>query len=511
MVHSLPHTTFETKKFERYLTKATRQSVLVPHHSDPVLTCLSFLYNTTSRNVFPDYSTLPVEILQMIAREVAIPNEQECAEFRLGIDTRDRISVHLFKMRLVCRTLCCTATSVFVALTQRDNFSDYKTLYLPPSSGSLARLKKTFTGKDKIIAGLVTKVVYQITAAQSEDTEVDFLREMLYDDIGGCSGGCGPGSRKCVRTIVAKNVQMFGEQYTRDDDFALDLAGPTGRRDLQAILTRLKSLKVVRAEVEDFWGETFDYLLGSPDENHAVGRIPFLHGFPVFVEQLSKSTATDFQLVGLGSHAFSELYPMEVLKLGRKKNFMSNITHFELTASHRDVVQREDWMDEPELGPLRRGDRINILLGCLKNLTSLTIGCRDDYVASSDPHPGDALWLQDILNSQQWPRLRSLTLHTLNFDSGTLHRLLNKHRRIETLVLDKLKHVSSQDWLGLLEHLRRYPALTEASITVLRDLHAHHARLSSIISDYDVAPQTQAWVDIGAYVVEARPEIVELE
>jgi len=174
MVHSLPHTTFETKKFERYLTKATRQSVLVPHHSDPVLTCLSFLYNTTSRNAFPDYSTLPVEILQMIAREVAIPNEQECAEFRLGIDTRDRISVHLFKMRLVCRTLCCTATSVFVALTQRDNFSDYKALYLPPSSGSLARLKKTFTGKDKIIAGLVTKVVYQITAAQSEDTKWTF-------------------------------------------------------------------------------------------------------------------------------------------------------------------------------------------------------------------------------------------------------------------------------------------------------------------------------------------------
>jgi len=448
----------------------------------------------------------------MIAHEVAIPDEQECTEFQQGINTRDRISIHLFKMRLVCRTLCCSATSVFVALTQRDNFSDYKTLYLPPTSGSLAQLKKTFTGKDKIIAGLVTKVVYQITAAQSHDTDVEFLREMMYDsDIGNCEGACGPGSRKCVRVIAAKNVEMFEDQCSKDEDFALDLDGPNGRRDLQAILTRLKSLKVVRAEVEDFWGETFEFLLGSPGENEAVGRSAYTHGLPVLIEQLSKSVATDLQLVGLGSHALIDLNPLAVMKLGRTKNFMSNITNFELEASHRDVVQREDWMEEPELGPLRRGDRINILLSYLKNLTTLVIGCRNDYSASGGPHIHDAVWLHDVLQEQRWPKLRSLTIHTTNVNLSTLLQTLIKHDGIETLVLNKLKHMLSDQWFHLLGFLRKKLALTEASITLARGVYDDHGELSKIISDYDVAPQTEVWVDVGAHVVKTMPEIVEIE
>lgn len=460
----------------------------------------SFLVNAAAMRRFPDYSTLPVEILRMIAHEVAKPSVHE--------EKRHQISINLFKLRLVCRTLSCTATSVFVALTQRDCFSDYTTIYLPPKTGSLEDLKSIFTAKDKTMSNLITKVIYQITTAQREETDEQYLVDRVCDDCDSCS--CDEDSCESPRLIAARNVATFEAQTGRDDVFASALSSIKGTRALRAILTRLARLKVVRIEVEDFWEDYFVSYWGSPSENEAVGVIAYRQGLPVLLEELSKASATHVQLCGLGSYAFAGLYPLKMMKLKRAKNFLANITNFELTASRRDVVQMEEYMDEPELRPMRRADRISVLLSCFKNLSTLKIGYDDQYDDLGLGHLGDAEWLDTVLEAQVWPELKSFTLTKFHVEQDTLDGFFDLHEDLEAVVLDRLQNLDSDEWYSVLSTLHGNLSLSTATITIPRNLHPVHAELNKILSNYDKDSKSPR-IDVGAYVVQRSPKVEELE
>jgi len=436
----------------------------------------------------------------MIVHEVAKPCVHE--------ETRHLISIHLFKLRLVCRTFSCTATSVFVALSQRDPFSDYKTIYLPPKSGSLEDLKAIFTAKDKTMSSLITKVVYQITAAHRDETDEQYLVDRVCDESDCCD--CDQDSCQSPRLTVAQHVAIFEAQTGRDDEFASELSSTKGTRALRAILTRLPRLKVVRMEVEDFWEDYFVNYWGSPTENAAVGVTAYRQGLPVLLEELSKASATQVQLCGLGCYAFAGLYPLKMIKLKRSKHFLANITHFELTASRRDVVQMEEYMDEPELRPMRRADRISVLLSCFKNLSTLKIGYDDAYDDLGLGHLGDAEWLDTVLEAQVWPQLTSYALTKFHVEQDTLDSFFDSHEDLEIVVLDRLQNLDSDEWYSVLSTLQGNMTLSSAIITIPRNLHPVHAELSKIMSDHDKDNKCPR-VDVGAHVVKSSLKLEEVE
>lgn len=435
----------------------------------------------------------------MIAHEVAKTCAHEAPRCKcFAANKPEKISVHLFKLRLVSRTFSCAATSVFVDLARRKEFTEYKVLYLPPKSVSLEDLAKIFTSKDRTLANLITKVVYQITTARDEDIDTEYLADYfgdMLDDHDDPLGKCVRASAAKVHELIDRNVSLFGEHCSAGAKFANDLCSTKGVRNFRAVLAGLRKLKAVRIEVEDFWDDTFDSFASSTSQHGAVGLAAYHEGVPAILEHLSKSGATNVQLDGFGSHAWAGLEPIKTIKLAKSRNFLAKITHFELGVSRRDDVFMEDWMQEPEHGPMRRGDRINILLNCLKGLRSLVI-TSEPFNSEKD----DTQWLDDVLIGQTWPLLRSFTLKHAYVRSATLSSFFLLHKSLKAVVLDGLYNISSPQWYELLDTLRSESELSTASITIHEAMCNGDPRMIQIKSEHGKDARAP-WVDLGAYVV----------
>lgn len=442
----------------------------------------------------------------MIAHEVAKTRAHEAPKCACVARSK-KISVHLFKLRFVSHIFCRTATSVFLALVRRQDFSEYKTLYLPSTSMNLEDLTKTLAGKDKTIANIITKVVFQITTARNEDIDTDYLSDYFGDVLHGHHDGvCVRVSAANVHELIDRNVSLFEKHCSADAAFANDICLPKGIRNIRTLFAGLRKVKTVRFEVDDFWDETFDNFSSLTVQHEAVGLTAYRESVPTILEHLSKSGATDLQLIGFGSHAWAGLDPIRMMKLGRSRNFLGNITHFELNVSRRDDLDMQEWMQEPEHGLMRRGDRVRMLLSYLKKLKSLVI-----IGEVSNSERSDTDWLEDVLQGQTWPHLRSFTLKSVYVRPATLSSFFRLHQGLEVVVFGLLFLITAAHWYDLLEALRTQMELSSASTMIRRDLLTGHARMAQIMSEHDKDPKDLLWVDVGAYVVKGPVKIEELE
>lgn len=217
----------------RYAASCPRRRRLESSQSrDGVKTNSTISFHSALQN--SDYSILPPEILQIVARHAAAMHIHE--------EDNLQISPDLFKMRLVCRSFSGAAGAVFISMAQQAKFSDYRILRLPPKSANLLELKAVVERSDPPMSPLVTSIVYHITSAASAAPD--------YDDIGRClnnsesSCDCENMCILCDPRIVARrNLSRLEEQHTMQYTFAKHLHSSPCLAHLRGILEHLSNLK----------------------------------------------------------------------------------------------------------------------------------------------------------------------------------------------------------------------------------------------------------------------------
>lgn len=407
-------------------------------------------------------------------------------------------------MRLVCRRFASAATFVFADLTSREEFDEYTVLNFPPSSMTLERLRAVLMSKAETLLDPIQKLVYHVTTAVNADLDTDYLSDWFIScdwvDCDGCP--CGSGCHE--RNMADKNVALFLQQCADQDTFANRVSSPFGTTQLGAILSRLKSLDEIHINVEDYWEHLFGWDTATA-ETSAVGINIYRNVFPVLLEQLSRSRASSLVFSGWGSHAWAGLPPSKLVELSRKRNFLNNITSFELIANHRDDTNMLDGLDEPYYTELRRGDRASLLLGCMKNLASLTLSVSDDKDHSSSEAFRDREWLYDVLGTQAWKGLRSFSLKNFRANEEALAQFFKNHTRcLREVCLDNLD-IPNRDLIVVLKLMRAELQLKESEIIVLMSK-VHDQELKTIAAQRGVeVPDRGAFKDLGLYTIVDRP------
>lgn len=442
----------------------------------------------------------------MIAAEVAVSTKHE------GHD--HPISPALFKMRLICRTFAAAATFVFLKLVSREDHSQYKVLNFPPRSGRLDGLKTALCAKDKTMPNLITSMVFHVTTALEDSPQDDYLHDFFHDMIDEDCDGRGDLEYSChCGELVEANYAFFAQQCVLQDNFATHLKTGNGASNLGSIMARLKNLQQVELKIEDFWSDLYTFGI-STAETQVAGSTVFQNAIPVFLEQLSRSRASSLKFTGWGSHAWAGLHPLKLVELSRKKNFLSNITTFELNVTHRDNTDCPDGWDESLHYALGRGDRVCLLLSCMKNLASLTLEITDVNPRPGDETYGDKQWLRDVLSRQSWNGSRSFVLKDFKANEDSLKDFLMQHRgALREIRMEKIE-ISDADLLTCLNLMRTKLQLAQAYVDVepthvlatdLKDIIAKHG------SDVPAEALHAARKNIGGYVTGRRPEVIDLE
>jgi len=452
----------------------------------------------------PSYTTLAPELLYMIAEHVAKVDAHEKKD--------QKISKDLLKMRLVCKQFSEVATATFLSLIQTNHYDDYTTLHLPPKSGSLDLVASALSAKGSM-SSIVTNVKYHVVRSPVREPDYE---EWLYDvvseggEAGDCSCGLHHGSTQTIDRAMSKNMSRFRKLCQAQDSFAEDLLKPSSARRLRDILARLPKLASVHVDLFDFWSGSSCDFLESEDETPPSSF--YKSAFPVLLEAIGSSGAKELKSNGFGSYCLGGLHPLLINKLGRKKDFLKNIVNIDLVMTHCDDIGELDY-GEPYLTSLRRGDRLNLLLSCVKNLERLSLSYNDDTWFSGLEIHGDEQWLEDVFQAQKWPGLKSLTLRKFHIKTTMLLILFRTHKAtLNQITLDNIKGISATDWLLLLSFMRGNLKLTAAIIELNKRLYSSFPDLNKIISDCDQArsPSTDM-VDVGGYLLPQAREVIELE
>ena len=469
----------------------------------------------------PDYSTLPAEILQIIMKDVARLSQTERRFERT-------ISSHLFKCRLISKTMYMAATAVFTKLAQQTSHAQYQILHLPPGSGDLATLIQALSGPHTMYGKLITSIVYHISSGQ--DREIDI--EMAYGYFCNCEHDCDgeeePAAefefeeRTCCRASrkLPQDIDTYRRQCVRQDKFADHVH--KSHDLLRILLTSLPSLAGLEIEVKDFWHSVPEIFLSSADENKTPARKAF-YVIPVLLEFLSASPASSIKLDGFGSYAFGALNPIRVSQLSKQKTFLRNITDLTLDLSHRDELFWDDGCEEISFGHIHHADRVSFLLHQLKKLQNLSLSCKEACGVEEriEKDPISDRWLREVLGRQRWPLLRSFSLRGFSYahDNKELPAFLERHKStLVSLVLRDINFFSQSDHdpvVDLVKVMRDKLRLSTASITINKSVHLRSEL--EIMLDHDESCReslaSPLWeVDIGALVVKSRKnKVVEIE
>jgi len=450
----------------------------------------------------PDYSTLPTELLYMIANNVAEVGQQE--------EKGQKISTHLFKMRLLCKKFSTIATATFQLLVQGEDFSDYTILHLPPKSGSLDRLLGAFSPKS-IMSTIVTSVIYHVVSSPQRNPDYDEWQYYVIESKHNPPDcGCDKDDMEMTSPDMAmnKNERRFVKLCRAQDVFAEELSKPDALKKLRTIFSRLQCSSSIQFEMKDFWnGTSWD----TPGPEVDAPAAKFYHSaLPVLLDAVGAGTATDLKVKGLGSFAFGPLHPLLITKLGRKKDFMKNIVNVDFVLTHSDDVGGLEY-GEPCLTALRRADRLSLLLSCIKNVESLSLSYEDEcHWNEMVELDEDEAWLGDVLQGQKWTCLRNFTLRKFKANGKMLKALCRDHRgTLKHVTLDSVE-ITAAEWVSLLNFMRNELNLTTASITLSRSVFGSVPALQEIMTKYDTGA-TSVMVDIGAYVLPPAREVIELE
>lgn len=454
----------------------------------------------------PDFTKLPNELLHIIASHVGRPALHEQRNLT--------ISPHLLKMRLVCKKFSSIALATFLSLVQKEEHCSYSVLNLPPKSGNLDVMSSACY-RGGLMSTIVTSVKYHVaTAAQLELDDAEWLYEALDSQhrVGNC--GCDLKKKDWVESscedLVVRNTFLF-QKLCRDQDLFVDVLGqPASIRKLKSIFSQLERVSTVSLDIYDFWnGASWD----TPGpERDAVSRKFYRSGLPTLLEAISAGKATKLECAGVGSYALGGLHPILVNQLGRKKDFLKCVTTVELTMSHRDDVDGAD-MGEPYLAALKRGDRLGLLLSCVKNLKCLSLSYEDECgFQVGDELERDDVWIEELLQGQSWKFLRSFTLKKYYTDGSVLKEFLDQHSGSLTRITLEDIHIPDSDCLDLLNFLRNSVPLTNAVIRLSKNRHRESPDLKKIINDHDTALSPDVdLIDVGPYVLYRTREVIELD
>lgn len=454
----------------------------------------------------PDFSKLPNELLHIVASHVGQPALHEQRKLT--------ISPHLLKMRLVCKKFSSIASATFLSLVQKEEHSSYRILNLPPKSGNLDELFSACC-PGGIMSTIVTSVKYNVaTAAQLGLDDAEWLCEALDSRHRAANCGCNVKRHdwedNFCEELVNRNTVLF-QRLCKDQDSFVDVLGqPASIRKLKSIFSQLARVSTILLDIYDFWeGASWD----TPEpERDAVSKKFYRIGLPTLLEAISAGKATKLEFTGIGSYALGGLHPLVVNKLVRKKDFLKCITTVELVMTHCDDVDGVE-MGEPYLAALKRGDRLGLLLSCVKNLKCLSLSYKDEcgFQVGSELERDD-VWIEELLQAQSWNFLRCFSLKKYYTNGSVLKEFLSQHSgSLTTITLEDI-HISDSDCLDLLNSLRNSIPLTNANIRLSRSRHCDLPDLKKIIDDYDTALSPDVdLIDVGPYVLYRAREVIELD
>jgi hypothetical protein len=441
-----------------------------------------------------DFSALPTELLQIVLRHVASQSLEGPS-----------ISPDLFKARLISRTFSRVALDVFTSLVAYGDigakcackYADYTILHLPPKSGTLARVANTFAKADKIISGMVTKVVYNVTC--SPKTEVDELELEEYyadvledgmtdcecDDIGDC--------KYCDTSALARrNIETFEKQRKAQHKFAVQLSGDKGFRLVTKLLLSLRNLKDVQLDCKDYWDVMMVYSghAGSYSGEESIEHGVYQQALPTIVGCMS---------------AAPHISSLHLKRVGSTGNFLQHLVNLNLTMSHRDDMDWDLDVYEATHRSLRAADRINIILSYATGLKSLTLAC-SVFEAYVDGDIGDSAWLRDVLYGLTFPSLTTFELCFFVLEQKALQTLkafLLRHKETLTRFVLERCLMDFDARLKQMEMLRDKFCLTSAKIVVGATYCGHAPeQWRKVVEAHGVPLAAESpFVDIGAYVV----------
>ena len=162
------------------------------------------------------------------------------------------------------------------------------------------------------------------------------------------------------------------------------------------------------------------------------------------------------------------------------------------------------------MSALKRGDRLGLLLSCVRSLKSLSLSYDDETEYAGADIQGDVLWLKDVLQCQHWTSLTHFTLQKFNVRGPTLEELFNQHgSTLKCVVLHDVL-MPDMDWLIVLKNMRDELTLTRALISLRKNGHGND--IQKIITDHGSSPlAADSLVDIGTYVVPSAIRVTELD
>jgi len=375
------------------------------------------------------FQDLPAELLQNIAKHTFDITQQqyplEPSKFLQGVRgmfTPHSVLRDLTTFRLLCNPANLAGRAMLIRASSRPDYLGSQTLYLPPKRGSLEDLLKTFksTGLGAAVKVIELSIFARDPMPPQGLTSIlwNEYQDMAWDDVS-------------VQAAVHRIFRLLESEYAKED------AVYTNMDLITAILDCLPAAdRRLVITVKDFWDDLRWEILPSEQgltcflvQNEPRGEVVHWRRLPQIFDLIKDYGFSSFH-IDADSSLFGNPFRPRVttayphvpsvigVDLGTLKQAYHTITDLSLTMTKNDMLSMRKVNKENE--DYRHRHAYRKFLSSFKNLKSLRLSATRTLIGS--------LWLETVLENQEWPNLETFDLSHSEIEHESLANFLLAHK-----------------------------------------------------------------------------------